>query len=569
MVHSSVSAIEIDKKLRDDFRRRLKDFGVSAEITDPVLAVLFRTFAQQLQVLYSETDRIRLGLLDELMANLSMELRTARPAQTLVRFMLDKGSQLIAAGTELVGESRSGERLTFISDVTLRVSEARIAFALTYQDGALRLLTSVESPEPLQALRPSLDPVRVNLGPEPALYLVIENLPPEHVSQHGLFIELGPDARRVEEALQSETWCLANGSGVLTAAGIMQPRPVNAGVRALEWLIAKSADVASRDALKDSEEEVPLLPTGFYGPRAFVLPRIPEDRRFCCKTPMGMETALTKIFGRESQKVLQEERAWIRISMPGDIPPLQSSVGGIALHATTCSNVECFNQTVVFEEQGTSIPIVRSQGGAAPYLVAPLSIIGEGGWPYRAETEPCCETGVGRYAIRNGRVELKPALRKDGTPEAHANMRMWVTGGASGNEVDPGKVTGFLKKNQIAGLHVGNPTAAAGGANTEDFDRARHRFAEALLSRDRIVTRADLTNAVRSFDSRISGAEIEPGVRRTKGGLQRVERIRMRLARSAFTDPQVEFPILQNRLKEYLAKRFPLGTEVAVEVAGS
>src|SRR5215469_2558545 len=88
MSYSNASAIEIDKKLRDDFRRRLKDFGISAELTDPVLAVLFRTFAQQLETLYSETDRIRLVLLDELLTNLGLEERMARPAQTVVRFLL-------------------------------------------------------------------------------------------------------------------------------------------------------------------------------------------------------------------------------------------------------------------------------------------------------------------------------------------------------------------------------------------------------------------------------------------------------------------------------------------------
>src|SRR5215469_12608039 len=106
MRHGSASAVEIDNKLREDFRRRVKDFGISAEVTDPVLAVLFRTFAQQLEALYSETDRLRLALLDELIANLGIEPRMARAAQTVVRFLQDQGSQLIAAGTELVGEAQ-------------------------------------------------------------------------------------------------------------------------------------------------------------------------------------------------------------------------------------------------------------------------------------------------------------------------------------------------------------------------------------------------------------------------------------------------------------------------------
>ena len=125
MPYGNATAIEIDKKLRDDFRRRLKDYGVSAELTDPILGVLFRTFAQQLEVLYGETDRIRLALLDELIANLGIEPRMAKPPQTVVRFLLDRGSQVIAAGTELIGEAETGERLTFTTDATFSVSDAR------------------------------------------------------------------------------------------------------------------------------------------------------------------------------------------------------------------------------------------------------------------------------------------------------------------------------------------------------------------------------------------------------------------------------------------------------------
>ena len=109
MPYNSASAIEIDKKLRDDFRRRLRDYGISAETTDPILAVLFRTLAQQLENLYSETGRIRLALLDELIAGLGVEQRMARPAQTVARFLVPgAGSQVVEAGTELMGEAQSG-----------------------------------------------------------------------------------------------------------------------------------------------------------------------------------------------------------------------------------------------------------------------------------------------------------------------------------------------------------------------------------------------------------------------------------------------------------------------------
>src|SRR5205823_9546095 len=106
MPYGSASAIEIDRKLREDFRRRVKDFGISAEATDPVLAVIFRTFAQEIEKLYSETGRIRLALLDEFIAGLQIEPRRAQPAQCVVRFFPDPGATaVVPAGTELNGNA--------------------------------------------------------------------------------------------------------------------------------------------------------------------------------------------------------------------------------------------------------------------------------------------------------------------------------------------------------------------------------------------------------------------------------------------------------------------------------
>lgn len=564
MPYGNTSAIEIDKKLRDDFRRRLKDYGVSAELTDPILSVLFRTFAQQLEVLYGETDRIRLALLDELIANLGIEPRMARPAQTVVRFLLDRGSQIIAAGTELMGEAETGERLTFTTDATFSVSDARIALAATYQEGALQLISSVEIPEALQALRPSLEPVRVNLGPNPALFLAIENLPPSHLSQQTFFFELGPDAYRVQRALETETWCLIEPDGELGGKGVLRPQPTNGGIRSLEWLLP---EIESEDDSAKVDTEAPGLAGGFYGSRLFRFPSVPPNRRFKCKVPRGMDGALTKIFGRESQRVFSEERSWIRVSMPRELSSLQAAVGSVTLHAITASNVECFNQTISFEKQGTCIPIVREEGGAAGHLVAPLSIFGETGKPYLPHMEPATDPGLGRYAIRNGRIELRPALRPDGRAESYANLRLWVTNGSIGSKVGPGQVTGFLKKNTIAGLRLTNPTSAAGGADQEELSTAQARFAEALMSRDRVVTRKDLLNAVRSFDARILHADVTPGVLRTERGLQRVERVIIRVNQDDFVEPVVELRVLKDELVRHLTGRFPHGTQLAVEVA--
>ncbi len=241
MPYESVSAIEIDRKLRDDFRRRLRDFGVSAETTDPVLAVLFRTFAQQLETLYAETGRIRLALLDELIAGLGIDRRMARPAQTVVRFLNASAAQLVEAGTELIGEATTGERLTFTADAAVAVSGARIAVGATYQDGALQLMPGIEMPEAFQARRPALDPVKVNLGPNPAVYLAIENLPPAHLGQHSFFFELGPDAYRIQQALELETWCIFGNDGDLTSPGILRPKNGSAGTKSLHFLVSDTA----------------------------------------------------------------------------------------------------------------------------------------------------------------------------------------------------------------------------------------------------------------------------------------------------------------------------------------
>src|SRR5262249_28164412 len=96
------TAAEIDQKLREDFRRRLREFGQESATTDPILAVLFWSFAKQLESLYSDVDRMRLALLNELVDGLGFEKRLARPAQTVMRFDLKEKTVFIPAGTELI-----------------------------------------------------------------------------------------------------------------------------------------------------------------------------------------------------------------------------------------------------------------------------------------------------------------------------------------------------------------------------------------------------------------------------------------------------------------------------------
>lgn len=563
MPYTTASAVEIDKKLRDDFRRRLKDFGISSELTDPILAVLFRTFAQQLEALYSDVDRIRLALLDELINNLGMDHRMARPAQTVVRFLLDREPQLVSAGTEMFGTAQSGERLTFTTDATCCVSGSRIAFAATYQDGSLQLISGVDMPEDMQALRPSSDAVRADLGPNPAIYLAIENLPQSHLSRQSFFFELGPDAHAIQETLDAATWCLVDAGGRLGSRGILRPTPINGGVRELQWLLPDGEQDAT-DA--EPSGEVPRLSAGFYGSRVFLVAPVARSRAFSCKVPQAMESGLGKIFGSQAQRAFARERAWVRISLPREIPSLQTSIGSIAVNAMTASNVECLNQTISFEKQGNCIPVNREAGGSAQHFVAPLSIFGESGTAYLPEMQPSSDANAGRYAIRNGRIELRAALSPSGRADTYANIRLWVTSGKLGNTVGPDRITGFAKTSSAPGVRVVGLTAATGGSDQEELNAARLRFAETLLSRDRIVTRDDLLAAVRAFDVRIQEAEQRPGVARTRHGLQRIERISIRISKDDFVDPETELRILRDDLTRHLSSRFPYGTQLKVEV---
>ena len=107
--------------------------------------------------------------------------------------------------------------------------------------------------------------------------------------------------------------------------------------------------------------------------------------------------------------------------------------------------------------------------------------------------------------------------------------------------------------------------AAAGGTNDEDYVDTRRRFSNALLTRGRIVTRADLESAASSFDRRILAVDVRSEVERGDHGLYRVERLWITLDADGFTRPDLELPILQQDLKLLLENRMMHGTHVDVQ----
>lgn len=557
MPQQTPSVLEIDRKLRDDFRRRVKDFGVSADSTDPLLNVLFRTFAQQIDQVYGDAAQLRQLLLRELMNGLEVQRYLARPAQAVIRLINDLAEpRVLREGTELNATTSSGERLLFGLDATLEVSQARIAMALSYQNQSLRLLSGVELSEDLQALRPSLDPVAIALGEEPALYLAIENLSPRLLNRHGIFFELGPGTYAIQHALTHEPWWIFGAEGELSGQGLMRATTGKGGVCQLNFQL--------KERQSEEQHSLPAIAGGFYSGRQFLFPAMQPGEDLLCRVPRLLSPALSTIVERGLPEWLDQPRLWIKISVPAGTPQLHHAINNILLHTMTSSNLFVRNQTVQFARDGLSFPVTKD-GGTPEYLVAPLSIQSESNESYQAGTRVGANARSGWFEQHNDRLTLHPGAGADGTPHEAANVRFWLTNGELGNRVGPGNIIGFSNAAALQGMRIVPVTAAAGGSNGEDIASEERRFADALLTRGRIVTEEDLHTAALAIDRRVLAATTNSGVERGPNGLQRVLRLLLTLDSHAFSNPEIELPNLKSQIESGLRDRLVHGLVLEVD----
>ncbi len=558
MAQQTPSVLEIDRKLRDDFRRRVKDFGVTAEATDPLLAVLFRTVAQQIDQVYGDTTQLRQSLLHELMSGLEVQPYLARPAQAVIRVLNDMAEpRVLRAGTELNAATSGGERLIFSLDATMEVSQARLAIALSYQNQTMRVLSGLEMSEGMHALRPSMDAVPVSLGEQPALFLAIENLGPHLLGRHGIFFELGPDTYPIQHALTREPWWIFGEDGDLSGEGLMRPSRRNGGVHELCFQVGVSST-------EEDGEALPAIADGFYGGRQFLFPRMAAERKLLCSAPRLLRPVLAALVERGLDRWLEEPRLWIKIPMPPGIPQLHHGINNVLLHTMTASNLFARNQTVQFGRDGLSVPVIKA-GGTPERLVAPMSITSDTNEPYEFGTKAGANGAAGWYELHNGRLTLHPGASVDGTPHAAANVRLWLTNGTLGNRVGPGDITGFSNSAALQGIRVVPFTAASGGSDGEDLATEERRFADALLTRGRIVTQGDLETAALALDRRVLAANTRSGVERGEVGLQRVLRLELRLDPAGFSKPEIELPSLKSQIETTLRGRLVHGSLLEVE----
>src|SRR5215467_1447596 len=550
-------AVEVDRKMREDFARRLKEgYGITSDTTDPVLAVLFRTFAVQIEDIYKEAgDTIPAAVLDELIAALGMPERRSRPAQFVVKFSLPSGEQLFESGTELIAETSQGHRLIFALDADIQVSTARLVFAGSYQGGQLRLLSGVELPEEFEKAKPSLEPAPAALGPMPAVFLAIDLPDDGYIDRHGLYFELAPESHVLSEALKRESWCVLDDAGAVTSEGLLRPRSGRCGIRDLCWLSDKQSD--SGDSMAE----------GFYSGRSFILPTFPPARRFRSAIPQKMDEAIHRIFGKATDFLFTRKRAWLKIGLPG-CHSLSEEIVRTGLHCVTASNLEVLNQTLYFTLTGTSVP-VSSEGGTTKHLVVPISVIGESGTTYLMEAQPSADASVGRFRFRKGRIEIKPAQLPQGSADGFATVRLLVSDGSLANSVAAGSIKTFVSRGAGPGITVTNLTAAAGGTDGESSKHARERFAELLLCRDRVVTQSDLESIVKAFEPKISEVRIRPALERTRQGLRRIHRITVVVPKDQLLEVHEQSRVLQQELERHLQERVLIDLDVRVAVEWS
>ena len=552
-------AIEIDQKLRDDFRRLLREYGITTQETDPILAVLFCALARQIEEVYQQaTDSIPRAVLDELIAGLGLPERGAQAAQTVLRFSLQEGRERFGVGAEIIGEAPSKEKLTFGLDTEIEVSPAQISLVATYHHRLLRVHHGTGLAKEFEEARPSFEAVPADLGPHPAIFMAIDVPDERHLSHHGFYFEVAPEAKDLLVSLQREVWCVLDERGEIRADGMLRSRPGNAGVRHLEWVAAGSTPSATSPAS--------LLPEGFYGSRVFIFPEVPAERRFLTNIPKGMDTPLRQLFQDPGARLFARPRAWLRIALPPEASSIAEDLVRIVLHCTTASNVEVLDQTISFDQMGTSIPISNG-GGRVRHLVRPLSINGERGSAYAHASGPNANEQTGRFRVRQGRLELDPARTVRGIADRYANVRLLLSNGTLANGVGVGAVTASLRKVAVPTLSLSNVTVAAGGIDGESFDDARRRFAELLLSRERIVTHADIEAVIKAYEPKICEVRCQPALERTPAGLRRVQKVTAVLNRTTFTSPDEEAMILKRSLEAYLQERAILGLEVRVAIA--
>ncbi len=550
---------EIAAELRREFDVALQQrYGTQAQ-ADPVLATLFHAFATQIGRLYQEAEyAFPLGVLDDLLAGLGMPARLAQPAQTVVALTGITRRERLALDTEFIGTARSGERFAFVPDDSIELAPTELRFAAIYESGRLTTISGARPVKGGAFTMPSTAALALGAAP-PALWIALDADAP-HLGGLGMMLDTLPLGGPVARSLELSPWHLLDAAGAVTEAGTLRARRGRGGVRRLQWL-----DDMSASDTDDPMARVVNLAAGPYGEQVFIFPPVPEDRRWRGTLPRVLAPAIPALLPPDQARGLAQPLAWLHVPLAPGTPAVASSVQRIALNAVTASNMEVVAEQVPFDRMGTVVTL-EPEGRKGRFLMGVLSVTGERGSAYAADSALDAPLGAGRWRYRERRLDLRPAQDPAGRLDTYAMVRLLYCDGESANGIDPGGVRQLGSPLGNVTAKVSNLVPSRAGAAPPEYPPARLRFAELVRTRERVVTAADAEIAVRAFEPRVAAVAVTPVTSVEGGRARQGQHVAVSVRPADFADPEAELPRLGAQLERHLRERAVLGFNLSVSV---
>jgi hypothetical protein len=555
------AADDIAAELRREFERALHQRYGTEPHPDPVLATLFHTFAVQVSRIYEQAETVfPEAVIDDLISGLGMAPRLAAPAQTVVTFGQLDQRERISPETDLIAYRSTGEQIHFAPDESIELTLTDLVFAAVYEDRQLRTVAGARVPGSDQPTPPAA--AALDLGRAgPALFLAFR-VDASHLGGLGVFIDTQPRDGEVSLALGRSVWQLLTDDGRVAERAVLRPRTGRGGLRCLEW----PEDGTGREPSGAPDvQRVLQLGEGPYGRQVWVFPAIPPGRRFTCTVPPAIAAAASTLLPEGHEGALDRPLAWVQVPLPAGTRGIANAIQRIAVNCVTASNVEVFNERIVFDRTGTVVSM-RPEGKTGRHVMGVVSVTGESGTTYAPETDVEATPGAGQYRYRAGRLELWPYRKATGRFDAFAMVRLLYCDGESGNGIELGGVRRIGSTLANVTASVTNLTATAGGSAPPAYPDARVRFAELLRTRERIVTVADIEIVALAFEPRIQQVEVSSATELTDQGLRLVEIVTAHVRPSDFADPEAELSRLEDQLARHLQERAVIGHHIRVRV---
>jgi hypothetical protein len=572
------SASEIAADLRREFELAVHSRYGTQPKPDPVLATVFHALAVQVARVYDEAATVLpVAVLDDLIAALDLPVRAAEPAQAVVCFTGIDRRERVTPQTELVGYARTGEQLGFTLDEAVQLAPTELAFAAVYEAGRLQLLPGIRAPQSEESFPPAGTPV--SLAAPPTIFLAFR-ADAAHLGELGIFFDILPQDERIARALGRSPWQLLNANGRVYADGILRAVPGRGGTNRLVWFAEAGRNTAtsvgangSKGASGGEETLDPMtvlapIGEGPYGTRVWIFPTVPPDRRHLLVAPPAIANAIPRLVPADYQDLFGRPMAWVQIPLPAGTRGVADAIQHIAVNCATASNIEIWNEQLPFDRIGSTVAL-RPEGNPARHLLGVLSVVGESGTRYVEEADVSADPAHGRYRVRGGRVQCRPARTAAGRFDTYTMLRLLLCDGERANGLEPGAIRRIESKLDNVTAQVSNLTVSRGGSSPLAYADARLRFAELLRSRERVVTAADIEIASRAFEPRITSVDVDSGAEMTSRGLELVNVVRVRANPSEFADPDAELVRLRDSLERHLESRCVMGHRIRVTIDAS